>query len=803
VVSRDDGSDLTLTRTEGALLRFLFSNRGRTVPQDEILAEVWGYKAGVRTRTLSTTASRLRTKIEADPANPVHLITAFGVGLRFQIDEVLPGGLRGVTETMYRLRSALTKARMVTLVGTAGVGKTSLARAWKTLSQTPSVFCDLSTAADSDAIIRQVAAALGDRLVGADQAGAVGDALAARGDLVLVLDNLEQATEPAATLVTAWLGRAPSLRLIATSRVPLGCPDEHLLRLEPLAEETATSVFLDRAGLEDANDKIRAIVRSVGCLPLAIELAASRLSLLGLDALHERSGAFKHAQLHDTVEASWELLPEEEARVLGVMGLFRGWFPVTGVETVAGCTLDVIDGLRQRSLVRVLDGRVALYEAVRVFVRARGEADAEVLDRYGEWLVANADQRVLEDLLHAAALHRGSARSVPLGLAAHHQLFHLRLLDQDAELLDHLLDARPDDALWDARSHVFRVKGQFPEAVRAARSGRALTEDAGALSRLWFAEGSAHLESGHPAEALAAFALATDDPAIEALLLTNQATAHRMLGDVKRAAAAYEQLITHAVARDSMAPEASARMHLGSLHMERGRLDLALPELQRATEIYVDLGDGRMTALSRGNLAELLRVLGELDAAQEMFDAALSEVQRSGSRTVAGIFMVQMSGLAQEQGDLNRAAVLIARARAEIADLHPRYAAYVKLQEGGVQQERGWTAAARESYTSVLETFEAEGDVRVVGTIHARLGALEASSHPDRAREHFTAARRHLAEEPLELAVVGLHEGQLGTADTTSLLARLDEPVPGTAAPSLGAWSSEARFAARLLRDRQ
>src|SRR5687768_16182854 len=79
-----DGATVSLTAAEGRLLAYLVANNGRVVPNDELLEQVWGYRRGVRSRTVATTVRRLREKIEANPAEPDHLLTVYGTGYRFE-----------------------------------------------------------------------------------------------------------------------------------------------------------------------------------------------------------------------------------------------------------------------------------------------------------------------------------------------------------------------------------------------------------------------------------------------------------------------------------------------------------------------------------------------------------------------------------------------------------------------------------------------------------------------------------------------------------------------------------------------
>ncbi|HVY44496.1 MAG TPA: AAA family ATPase, partial [Minicystis sp.] len=183
-------------------------------------------------------------------------------------------------------------ARVVTLHGPGGVGKTSLARRFA--AGAPHVFCDLTEARDDD-VARVVAHALGAKGKDAALAAAV-DAANARGEVLVVLDNAEQAIEGVARAAATIASGAPRARLLVTSREPLRIAGEHVHPVAPLGvpepggdvqATDAGRLFVARAravrpsfDVARAGAAVAAIVRRLDGLPLAIELAAARVRVL-------------------------------------------------------------------------------------------------------------------------------------------------------------------------------------------------------------------------------------------------------------------------------------------------------------------------------------------------------------------------------------------------------------------------------------------------------------------------------------------------------------------------------------------
>lgn len=312
------------------------------------------------------------------------------------------------------LRARCKDARLVTLLGPGGAGKTSLAAVVAPevagdLGTTP-WWVDLQPVDDGDRIAAAIGDALGITVAGGGAAATMQLAVTL-GDreLLLVLDNCEHLAEDVALALDVLLPRCRGLRLLTTSREVIGVTSEHVVRLPPLAlppiealaspdvlrSHAATALFLDRASLDatELDDETRAAVasicRHVDGLPLAIELAAARspaLSPVGIDAALEdrfrlltsrrRTVADRQRTLEASIGWSYGLLGGEEQQLLRALAVFPTGFDLTAAASVGAegdepSTLDLLAGLIDKSLVAVQERasgrRYRLLESVRAF----------------------------------------------------------------------------------------------------------------------------------------------------------------------------------------------------------------------------------------------------------------------------------------------------------------------------------------------------------------------------------------------------------------------------------------------------
>ena len=276
-------------------------------------------------------------------------------------------------------------ARFVTVLGSGGTGKTRLVRryglAW--LGDWPGgvYFADLSETRSLDGIFFAVASALEVPLGKDDPAVQLGHAIAGRGRCLVILDNFEQVVQHAPATLGRWLDRAANAAFVVTSRVRLHVPGEESFPIEPLPlEMDAIDLFVARARaqkpdfvLGEANRAaVAEVVRLLDGLPLAIELAAARVSMLSPAQLVERmrdrfsllagahGAAARQATLRAAIDWSWELLTPWEQAALAQLSVFEGGFTLEAAEVVldlsawteAPPAIDAVQALVDKSLLR-------------------------------------------------------------------------------------------------------------------------------------------------------------------------------------------------------------------------------------------------------------------------------------------------------------------------------------------------------------------------------------------------------------------------------------------------------------------
>src|SRR6266480_2838829 len=407
------------------------------------------------------------------------------------------------------LRSLLNHHRVVTLVGSGGCGKTRLAIqvAADLLEGFPDGvrFVDLAPLNDPSLVLDAIAASVEAKL---EQGDAKEDALVRMlqgTKTLIILDNCEHLVRECADAVSVLLRTGEDVRILATSREPLGLPGERTWRVPSLSlpdsaisvEEVsaceAVQLFIDRAAaarqgfaLSAGNfQTIADICRALEGVPLAIELAAVRVKALTPREIRDRlsdrfrlltGGRGRHQTLRSAIDWSYDLLSEQERVLFRRLSVFAGSFDLAAVEAIwsEGDPLDRIEQLVDKSLVTVEqlnDDRLRyrLLETLRQYgaerlVEASEEQDAR--ERHFAYYLAVAErayQRRIED--EAASL---------AALEANHDDFRVAL---------HWARSRPRDLLrlasalgwfWHLRSHYLEGRSWLEEALRlnpAERSG--------------------------------------------------------------------------------------------------------------------------------------------------------------------------------------------------------------------------------------------------------------------------------------------------------------------------------------------
>jgi DNA-binding CsgD family transcriptional regulator/tetratricopeptide (TPR) repeat protein len=336
--------------------------------------------------------------------------------LRWQSEP--PTSFVGREAELAKLTTLLGENRLVTIAGAGGVGKTRLAL--RALQGKHAAFVNLaplSPGSGAEAIAREVAEALGMvEPAGSNPLGAIAGQLAT-APIVVVLDNCEHLLDGAALVAEHIVGAAEG-GVLTTSRERLGVAAEQVVRLNPLPEDAAIKLFSDRAEVHVPaalldRDQVARLCQALEGVPLAIELAAARLSAISLDDLLERldqatellgSGARsrnRHRSLRATLDWSYDLLTPDEQALYRVLGVLRGPFRLAVAENLVPDPSKAAPGIAHlvdASLItrRAPDryGQLDLVHADALDrLRAAGE-EAEALGRLVDWALVALDEGV-------------------------------------------------------------------------------------------------------------------------------------------------------------------------------------------------------------------------------------------------------------------------------------------------------------------------------------------------------------------------------------------------------------------------
>jgi len=649
---------------------------------------------GVRIRSLGRHVLK-----DFDEPQPLHDLVIDGIPSDFPAIRTLSAGpatlpaprtsFVGRDRELQEIGQLLKDARLVTLTGPGGTGKTRLALAIAA-DEADRVrdgvyVVDLSAVTDPAVAPSKIVTALGVR-----ENPAVDPVLTLAGHLrerevLLVLDNLEQVIE-AADAVGRLLDSAPGLRILATSRIPLHLSGEHEYRVDPLPLPdparlgelevlgTCESVmlFVERAAAVRRGFRITAenaaeiagIVERVDGLPLAIELAASRIRGLSprdlLDRLEQRLPVLgggprdlpaRQRTLRDAIAWSHDLLDGDEQRLFPRLAVFSAGFTLDSAEAVCapGLDLDVMEGIEalvDHSLLRheERDGRIRyrMLETIREFgverLQASGEAD-EIRRRHAWRMVRMAEaaepELLRKDRTHLdrleedhddirAALHWSvDGGDVEAGLRITGALWRFwQLRSHLAEGLawtERLLSLPAAAARTMPRARALGSLGSLAYWMQDMEPVRRSYEESLAIARevgdiRGQAEGAYNLAFVH---LLAADGLAAEE------LFEEAAERYREIGDE----------IGHAHAKDGVALAASAE----------GDFERAVPLLEENLRTFVAADDMWGIALTSGQLAAISLERGDLDRART---AALKSLA-AGEALAAHMFnAVSVQGLA-------------------------------------------------------------------------------------------------------------------------------------------------------------
>jgi predicted ATPase len=615
-----------------------------------------------------------------------------------------------------------SEVRLVTLLGPGGIGKTRLAlqAATDLLDEFPDGvwFVDLTAVREPELVAGAVVRSLGIR----EEAGKTTEeamlSWLEQRELLLVLDNCEQVIEGAAQLAAEVLRQTRQVRLLATSRVPLGVRGEQRLPVEPLAlpgsekapdpqriQETASvRLFVARASavkpsfaLSNANaPHVAEICRRVDGIPLALELAAARITVLSPEALRERldrrlhalgSGSRdlpeRHKTLRNAIRWSYELLSDQEQVVFRRLAVFAGGWSLPAAEAVLGNghktdLLDTLESLAAQSLIRAEPGeqeapRFSMLETIREFALER-LVDAGEEERFRE---AHADYflQLAEDI----------APKLSTGIDHGHLLDRL---ERDHHNLRTAFDYHADRR----------------NAVEALRFGSALWLFWS--RRGWLSEGRRWLEI-----ALALSGESHQGYQGAALRSLGNLSVHA--GDISTAVSLYERSYAIAMTSGDKDSIGRALCNLGLAALLQGRWDDAREFLDRDVRLCEEIGDAVGVATAKLNLGMNARDSGNPQLALLFFESSRSLHVRQGNEYGVAYATYHIGLTCLDLHEWDRAGQLLQSALQifkELSDLDG-----IACAEQGLSLlwiERGDIDVAEKKLTEILEFRMEQGDRR-------------------------------------------------------------------------------------------
>ena len=570
-----------------------------------------------------------------------------------------------VSEVVSTLRE---RVRLLTLTGPGGSGKTRLAieAAGELVPEFRNgvFWVGLASLRDPALVLNTVGEMVGAKDGLAEHVG--------EREMLLLLDNFEQVVEAASEL-SSLLERCPNLKLLVTSRELLRIRGEVEYAVPPLARPEAVELFCTRSRLEP-DETIAELCRRLDNLPLGVELAAARTSVLSpvqileriakrLDMLKGgRDAEARQQTLRAAIEWSHDLLSKEEKTLFARLAVFAGGCTLESAEELTEADVDTLQSLVDKSLLRRTKGRFWMLETIREFAAERlaESSEAEELERrHSEHFFALCEEAY-------PYLHGASPREWLERLEREH--------DNIRAALDRLWAAAETERvlrLAGAVAEFWAVKGHLAEGRRRLESALGADERPTA-ARARALNGAANL------------AIASGDFATTRLRAEEGLALHRTLGDAWGAGLS---LLLMGIAADNERDFARAR-----------------GLLEESVRLFRGLGDEHYTLEATRFLAWTYGELGNLAHAQKLLENNLRRGRASGDKHIEATSLEQLEGYAVREGRVHDALQLLGEAYRVNRELGDAYRLpFILCRFGRVLAAAGRAGAA----ASVLSTGQA------------------------------------------------------------------------------------------------
>jgi predicted ATPase len=590
-------------------------------------------------------------------------------------------------------------ARLLTLTGPGGSGKTRLALE-AAASLVPAFkagvfWVGLAPLRDPALVSETIGQVLGAKDGLAEHIG--------EREMLLLIDNLEHVVAAAPELATL-VEACPHLRLLITSRERLRVQGEVEYPVAPLAEQEAVDLFCARARV-DADDTIRQLCGALDNLPLAIELAAARVSVLSpaqiLERLSQRLDLLKGGRdadprqqtLRATIEWSFALLNTGEQRLFARLAVFAGGCRLEAAEKVADADLDPLQSLVDKNLLRHGEERFWMLETIREFATARLEASSEAAElrrRHADYFLALAEEA--EPHLRGLNPEEWVNR-----LAGEHDNLRAALdwFEASAAGEEALRLAGALDEFWCAREH-------WPEGQRYLERLLDGAEGGSTRVRAKALIGAAHLarDSGN--------AVAATERAREGLAI------YEAVGDRRETV--------------------KGLFYLGASEADQRNFEAAREHFEQSAQLANELGDEPTELFANRMLAWVYYELGDRAQAVALHEAQLSRARALDMRDLVASILGALAAYAVDDGRVNDAAPIAAESIRMMLDLdQPQGVATEICRGAAVLALAGEGRMATELIASAVAFHEeaglgilpylAEENERTLTQIHSQLDA--------------------------------------------------------------------------------
>lgn len=703
--------------------------------------------------------------------------------------------------------------RLFVLKGPGGIGKSRLAAEYgqRCLSGTDNGVwrCDCTDTRSISGVVHSLASVLNVPLTvrGLQATNQLGNALAARGPMLVILDNFDHLVEYSDLTIGHWSRRAPDVTFILTTRTRIEHSGVMHIDLPPLETEAALSLFEDRASrasedfvlTEDSVVVVSDLLQRLENNPLAIILASAWSNMLSVNGILDRvaqglkylAGSNvggvenRHGSLRSVVEWSWNLLQAHEQDALAQCSVFVGGFTLEAAEAVVDLSRhrqtppvsQILRKLIDHSMLEFMDVndipdqvRLCLYNSVREYAEERlatmGHRPATEA-RHGEYFLKFGESKLDNGALNVT--------QTPLAVLAI-ELDNFIAAQRRSRGRGTTLASR----LALVADTVLSIQGPFDVHLEVLEEGtRYANEDQGQLtSDILTARAEVLYRHGRYDEAVKLLRRAIESA--DSIPDGNSGSAHSLLGLVLYRSGAIEAGTQELLAAIQIFKENGDRRkwgialgRTGSICAEIGQLNEADKRLSAAKDVFESIHDSRNFASVLGQLGNVRRAQGDPAGSLKLYGLALQMHEEMGDSPNKGRVLAYMGSLLLDLNRLDEAEKQYTDAL-EIFECvgDARQAGIVNGNMGRLMHHRGLPAEALNLYRKGIDQLKTVNDLRFQSLFEGTIGALlHEMGKMKKAKETYSVAIHSLKTlgdkrfQALNLARLGALEADLGEID--------------------------------------